>query len=151
MTPQCKWGRSRSAVLSLLLCTVLASPVAAEAQSAPDTANVISVRPSGFDARTEEARMAQERLERRLKRSDQAMRAICVGCGSRDAVPGAAPFSPIDALRAPPGAASQMLLPHALPDQVIVEIREVPVAGPELLVTEPAAPPTAPVPAEPSR
>jgi hypothetical protein len=138
----------RLAAFPLLLCTLFASPVAAEAQSSPDTTNVITVRPSGFDARTEEARMAQERLERRLKRSDQAMRAICVGCGSRDAVPGAAPFSPMEALRAPSGTASQMLLPHALPDQVIVEIRQVPVAGPEPLVTEPAPPDQVPASAD---
>lgn len=134
--------------LALLLLGALALrvPPAQAQQPGPATPdiNVITVRPSGYDPRTEEARLAEERLERRLKRSDQLLRAICVGCGSRDALPGAAPFSPMGALHAPSGTASQMLIPHQLPDQVIVEIRQVPVQGPEPLSTEPALPNASP-------
>lgn len=128
---------SLSAII-VALCSLLAA--AAEGPQPvplPSDANVITVRPSGVDARTVEARLAEERLERRLKRSDQALRAICVGCGSRDAVAGAMPFSPIEALHPPANAPSQMLLSHPLPDEVTVEIRQVPVAGPE----QPAPPP----------
>jgi hypothetical protein len=128
--------RFLSGAIALVLWPLMAAAAERPQPEPPPEANVISVRPSSFDDRSVEARLAEERLERRLKRSDQALRSICVGCGSRDAVPGAGPFSPMDALHPSANAPSQMLLNHPLPDQVIVETRQVPVDAPE----QPSAP-----------
>jgi hypothetical protein len=127
---------SRLTCLLRLACVLaVAAPCAAPiAQAQEVTGNVITVHPSGIDPRSQEALTAEERLERRLKRSNELLRAICVGCGARDAVSGAAPFDPMQALHAPPEPKSQMLVPHQLPDEVIVEVKRVPVppdgAGP---------------------
>ena len=121
--PICLRWPAWAAAAILGACSIGAGP--AGAQDAPE--NVITVHPSAVDPRMQEALLAEERLERRLKRSNELLRAICVGCGARDAVPGAPAFNPAQALRGPDGTPSQMLIPHALPDQVIVEIRQVPV------------------------
>lgn len=116
----------------------------------PGGSNVITVRPSGADARPREVSIHEgrlERLERRLRRSDEAMRSICVGCGSREA--GGAMFNPADVLRGRVGAPSQMLVPRRLPDEVIVEMREIPGAPPETTSREPEGRVDDPVQPEP--
>jgi hypothetical protein len=119
---------SRLTCLLRLACVLAAvGPWAGNAHAQEVTGNVITVHPSGLDPRTQEALTAEERLERRLKRSNELLRAICVGCGARDAVSGAPPFDPLQALHAPPEPKSQMLVPHQLPDEVIVEVKRVPV------------------------
>jgi hypothetical protein len=130
-------------LLGLLASVSCALSPAVRAQEAE---NVITVHPSGIDPRNQEALSAQERLERRLKRSDQILRSICVGCGSRDAVAGAPPFSPMDVLHPSARANSQMLVQRQLPDEVTVEFRQVPAQPdaappPEPPLSGPSAPP----------
>jgi hypothetical protein len=144
--------------LSITLCTWPLVSLAQQAKRqnpAPDDPSpaIITVRPSGTDSRTPEALTAEERIERRLKRSDQMLRSICIGCGTRDAASVSAPFNPGETLHPPrEGAPSQMLLPRQLPDEVSVEIKQVPVAGPMQPTAEPpAVPPQDSAPAPDAR
>jgi hypothetical protein len=122
----------RSNIRLICLAGAVASVLGLATGARSQDVTVLTVHPSGIDPRNAEALTAEERLERRLKRSNELLRAICVGCGARDALPGAAPFSPMQALRPPERTPSQMLIPHQLPDEVIVETRQVPVPAPEL-------------------
>lgn len=59
----------------------------------------ITVRPSGIEDPSAESRERQERLSRRLERSDYAFRSICTHCAARrDQAGGDAPFYPYQVL-----------------------------------------------------
>ena len=80
-------------------------PGIALSQSAPDSRPmVLRVRPSGYDTEQSEAQMRQERLLRKLEKSDHMMRSICVNCGDEWKHQIYAPFYPMAALNgaAPP-------------------------------------------------
>jgi len=72
----------------------------AGAQDPSGGALPFTVRPSAFDAPSDEARRRQERLLRRMETDEYLFRNICVQCGGGVNKPGAyAPFEPIQALR----------------------------------------------------
>lgn len=75
------------------------------AQSRDDAPPVITVRPSGFEDPAAEARARQERLVRRLERSEFVLRHICTHCMGKPPPPILdAPARPAAALDAPPPA-----------------------------------------------
>ena len=82
---------------SLLLLTG-----AALAQDAPqEQALRFSVRPSGIDREASEAIERQDRLLKRLERSDHMVRSICINCGDAWKHQIYAPFDPYAALGRP--------------------------------------------------
>jgi hypothetical protein len=82
---------------SLLLLTG-----AALAQDAPqDQALRFSVRPSGIDREASEAVERQDRLLKRLERSNHMVRSICINCGDEWQHQIYTPFDPYAALGRP--------------------------------------------------
>lgn len=71
------------------------------AQATPESQPLrLRVSPSGHDPVQSEARERQERLLRRLEKSDYMMRSICIHCGDAWKHQIYAPFNPLDSLRA---------------------------------------------------
>jgi len=59
----------------------------------------LTVRPSGVDGLSDEARQRQERLAQRMRRNDFLFRSICVHCSNvPDRSGTTAPFEPLQAL-----------------------------------------------------
>jgi len=84
-------------LLATLVLACLAGP--APAQEAPDSKPLaLSVSPSGYDMVENEARERQERLLRRLERSNHMVRSICTHCGDEWKHQIYAPFNPLAAL-----------------------------------------------------
>jgi len=84
----------------LVLATVLAALSGpAFAQDAPNGQGMrLTVRPSGYDAEQNEARLRQEKLLRRLEKSEHMIRSICINCGDAWKHQIYAPFDPYAAL-----------------------------------------------------
>jgi hypothetical protein len=87
----------------LIIVTVAAGWIgAAGAQEASSSSSLnLTVRPSSFSDVTEEARLREERLIRRMERNEFLFRHICTQCGSAANGP-SAPFEPMQALGAVP-------------------------------------------------
>ncbi|WP_230533165.1 hypothetical protein [Microvirga roseola] len=76
---------------------LLAGP--ALAQAAPDQkAMKFTVRPSGYEAEQNEALARQQKLLKRLERSNHMVRSICINCGDEWKHQIYAPFDPQAAL-----------------------------------------------------
>ena len=85
----------RKVFIGLVLLTSLESVATAQEAQPP----LLVVRPSGIDAKTDEARAREDRLYRRMRENDYLFRNICVQCGGGVNRSGAnAPFNPIQAL-----------------------------------------------------
>ena len=85
--------------MRLLLSTLFAAALAtAAAAQQPLT---LTVRPSGVDGLSAEARAREALLQRRMREADSLFRNICVRCGGRERPGADAPFQPLDALTAP--------------------------------------------------
>ncbi|HEX2137367.1 MAG TPA: hypothetical protein VHG30_15950 [Microvirga sp.] len=82
-------------LLSVLVAAGLATDAAAQQ---PLT---LTVRPSGVEGRSADARTRQALLERRMREADFLFRNICVRCGGRDRPGADAPFDPVNALSPP--------------------------------------------------
>jgi hypothetical protein len=84
--------------VSLALAAGFAGAVSAQ-EAPPSSPPLLTVRPSGYDERTDEARAREDRLYRRMQQNDFLFRNICVHCGGGVNRAGAnAPFNPIQAL-----------------------------------------------------
>ncbi|MGO4573431.1 hypothetical protein [Microvirga sp. 2TAF3] len=96
--------RPRSALTGLFIGTGLAAMSLAGpafAQTPPNpSALTLTVRPSGYDAQSEN-QARQERLMKRLEQADYSVRSICTHCGDSWKHQTYAPFNPIQALRSP--------------------------------------------------
>lgn len=78
------------------------------AQSAPETKPMqLTVRPSGYDKERNEATERQERLMKRLERSNHMVRSICINCGDEWKHQIYAPFNPLAALKSSGGIPSE--------------------------------------------
>lgn len=96
MTEPYRMTRTTGFALAVLLAGL---PGFASAQEASESRPlVLRVRPSGYDTERNEAQMRQERLLRRLEKSDHMMRSICVNCGDEWKHQIYAPFYPMAAL-----------------------------------------------------
>ena len=84
------------------LGAVLAGAALAALPAAAQEPLTLTVRPSGFDGLTAEARAREARLQRRMQEADFLFRNICTHCGGGIDRPGStAPFNPLDALSTP--------------------------------------------------
>jgi hypothetical protein len=82
-------------LVGLVLLASLESAARAQEAQPP----LLVVRPSGVDAKTDEARAREDRLYRRMRENEYLFRNICVQCGGGVNRTGAnAPFNPIQAL-----------------------------------------------------
>ena len=88
----------RHVFLSAVL--MIGIPAAAVAQDTPASDPLeLTVRPSGVDGLSDEARQRQERLAQRMRRNDFLFRSICVRCSNvPDRSGTTAPFEPLQAL-----------------------------------------------------
>lgn len=87
----------RRTALAAAILTSLAVPTLAQEASNP---MVLVVRPSGYDAGSNEAKERQERLLRRLEQSNHMIRSICTHCGDGWKHQIYEPFHPLAALGA---------------------------------------------------
>lgn len=86
----------RHLVLAAVLAT-LSGP--AFAQDVPNGEGMrLTVRPSGYDAEQNEAQLRQERLLKRLEKSNHMIRSICINCGDGWKHQIYAPFDPYASL-----------------------------------------------------
>jgi len=70
------------------------------AQAAPEgKAMQLTVRPSGYDAQTNEAQERQQKLLKRMEQADYMVRSICVNCGDHWKHQTYAPFNPLASLK----------------------------------------------------
>ena len=82
---------------AIALAAACCGPVSAQGQAEEGEPLILKVRPSGYD-KPEDARTRQEKLLKRLERSDYWVRSICVQCGDAWKHQIYAPFNPLDAL-----------------------------------------------------
>jgi hypothetical protein len=84
------------------MAAVLAVAALAASPAGAEEPLTLTVRPSGVDTLTPEARAREARLQRRMQEADYLFRHICTRCGGGSERRGStAPFNPIDALSAP--------------------------------------------------
>jgi hypothetical protein len=87
----------KSAALAAAILGAITVPVLAQDAANP-TALRLTVRPSGFEATQNEAQARQERLLRRLEKSNHMVRSICTHCGDEWKHQIYAPFNPLASL-----------------------------------------------------
>lgn len=76
------------------------------------------VRPSGYETEPNDAKERQERLLRRLERSNHMMRSICINCGDEWKHQIYAPFNPLARLgQGSRTAEEQSIAPETQPAQ----------------------------------
>jgi uncharacterized protein (DUF1501 family) len=81
------------------MATAIGCAGAAFAQAEPDSDPLrFRVKPSGFEAPANENQERQERLLRRMERSDHMVRSICTHCGDEWKHQIYAPFHPLASL-----------------------------------------------------
>lgn len=91
--------RTRMTTRIVLASALAGAPAIALAQPAPESRPlVLRVRPSGYDVERSEAQIRQERLLRKLEKSNHMVRSICVNCGDEWKHQIYAPFYPMAAL-----------------------------------------------------
>jgi hypothetical protein len=94
-------GQGMMRGFALAAAIAAAYPQLALAQEASDSKPMLlTVRPSGYQASKEDAQARQERLLKRLERSDHMVRSICVHCGDEWKHQIYAPFDPLASLGA---------------------------------------------------
>lgn len=99
MTEPYRMRRTTGIALTVLAALPACLPGVARAQEASESRPlVLRVRPSGYDTELNEAQMRQERLLRKLEKSDHMVRSICVNCGDEWKHQIYAPFYPMAAL-----------------------------------------------------
>jgi predicted secreted protein len=86
-------------VLAAAAVASLTGTSLAQDAAEPDPVRLV-VRPSGYQAEANEAKERQERLLRRLERSNHMVRSICTHCGDEWKHQIYAPFNPLASLGA---------------------------------------------------
>jgi hypothetical protein len=86
---------------ALAVALASACPPLALAQETPNSKPMLlTVRPSGYEVSKDDAQARQERLLKRLERSDHMVRSICIHCGDEWKHQIYAPFNPLASLGA---------------------------------------------------
>lgn len=96
MSEPYRMRRTTGIALTALLTGLPGLAIAQEASESRPL--VLRVRPSGYETERNEAQMRQERLLRKLEKSDHMVRSICVNCGDEWKHQIYAPFYPMAAL-----------------------------------------------------